>query len=223
MKRPQRGARAGQGEQDGRERILAAAIKAFSEVGYEGASTAGIARAAGVAQPLVHHHFGSKEGLWRAAIDVVFANIPALPTPSEDMSLRDSLLATTEVFVQFVAQHPEATRIISREGAVPSPRLDYLIERHLARPFGAVVGLLQHAQREGVVVAEIRPDLALFLILGAGSHLFDIGALAAGTQGIDVRRAATRDAFSLLLQTVLTRGILADDPRPQPRRRLRAR
>src|SRR5947208_3696369 len=47
-------------DQAGRERILAAAIRSFSEVGYEGTTTAGLARDAGVTQPLVHHHFGSK-------------------------------------------------------------------------------------------------------------------------------------------------------------------
>ena len=56
-------------EPDGRERILTAAIRSFSEVGYAGTTTAGIARDAHVTQPLIHHHFGSKDGLWRAAVD----------------------------------------------------------------------------------------------------------------------------------------------------------
>ena len=47
-------------EKDGRERILAVAIRSFSEQGYEGTTTAGIAREVGVTQPLVHHHFGSR-------------------------------------------------------------------------------------------------------------------------------------------------------------------
>src|SRR5262245_11731833 len=88
-------------EQDGRQRILAAAIRAFSELGYAGATTAGIARAAGVAQPLVHHHFGSKDGLWRAAIDSVFSQIPSMP--GGDLPPRGTLMVIVEQFVRFVA------------------------------------------------------------------------------------------------------------------------
>src|SRR5206468_3946349 len=35
-------------DQDGRERILSVAIRSFSELGYEGTTTAGVARDAGV-------------------------------------------------------------------------------------------------------------------------------------------------------------------------------
>lgn len=59
----------------GRDVILEAAIAEFAEHGYRGASTAGIARRAQVTQPLVHHHFGSKEGLWNEVLKVAFLRI----------------------------------------------------------------------------------------------------------------------------------------------------
>src|SRR5262245_63501053 len=102
--------------QDGRERILGTAIRTFSELGYAGTTTAGIARAAGVTQPLVHHHFGSKDGLWRAAMDAAFANVPRLVTNVDGSSPGETLLDIVERFVRFVAAHPEVTRIIAREG-----------------------------------------------------------------------------------------------------------
>jgi AcrR family transcriptional regulator len=52
-----------------REKILAAARSHFSEVGYEGATVRGIAAAAAVDPALVLHYFGSKEGVFRAAMD----------------------------------------------------------------------------------------------------------------------------------------------------------
>lgn len=192
----------------GRERILVAAIRAFSEVGYEGATTAGIARAAGVAQPLVHHHFGSKDGLWQAAIDAVFSKIPSLPAPGDESALRGALIEIVEQTVRFVAANPEATRIIAREGAAPSARLDYLLKKYLHQPFREVVDLLRAAQMAGVVSREIRPELCLFLILGAASHLFDVGALAERSQGIDTSTEWTRDAFTKLMRTLLEDGLL---------------
>jgi AcrR family transcriptional regulator len=196
-------------EQDGRERILAAAIRAFSEIGYAGSTTAGIARAAGVAQPLVHHHFGSKDGLWRAAVDAVFADIPKLRTGGE--SPRETIMSVVDEFVGFVAAHPEATRIVAREGAAPTPRLEYLLKRYLHGPFREIVDVFRAAQIGGIIPVDVRPELCLFLILGAGSHLFDVSALAERSQGIDTTAAWTREAFRALMRTVLEQGLFRRD------------
>jgi AcrR family transcriptional regulator len=51
-----------------RGRILVAAIQAFARSGFDGASTREIAEAAGVTDPLVFYHFGSKAGLYLAAV-----------------------------------------------------------------------------------------------------------------------------------------------------------
>ncbi|GAA1014788.1 TetR family transcriptional regulator [Streptomyces sp. F-3] len=61
---------------DTRDLILTAARKEFSEHGYEKTSVRGIAKAAGVDSALVHHYFGTKEQVFEAAIEVIFA--PAL-------------------------------------------------------------------------------------------------------------------------------------------------
>ena len=195
-------------EQDGRERILTAAIRAFSEVGYAGATTAGIARAAGVTQPLIHHHFGSKDGLWRAAVDAVFSNVPRLVRTTGGAPPGETLMEIVERFVRFVAAHPEATRIIARESTAPTPRLDYLLKRYLHEPFREVVDVLRAAQNAGVVTPDIRPELALFFVLGAGSHLFDVSALAERSQGIDTTASWTREAFVVLMRAVLEQGLL---------------
>jgi len=52
----------------GRERILRAALKLFSEFGYAGTSIRDIASEAGVSLGLIRIHFGAKEEL-RAAVD----------------------------------------------------------------------------------------------------------------------------------------------------------
>ena len=194
-------------EQDGRERILAVAIRAFSEVGYEGTTTAGIARDAGVTQPLVHHHFGSKEGLWRAAMDALFANVPSVIARAAGEPPPDSLLAIVEGFVRWVAAHPEVTRVIARTGATPSPRLDHLVQRYLREPLRQVAEVVRAGQRAGVIAPDVRPDLLLFLILGAGSHLFDVKAFAQRSLGIDVTAPGTRDQFVALVRMLLERGL----------------
>jgi AcrR family transcriptional regulator len=52
-----------------RERILAAARAHFSEAGYDGATVRSIASLAGVDPALISHYFGSKEGVFLAAVE----------------------------------------------------------------------------------------------------------------------------------------------------------
>ena len=194
-------------DHDGRERILSVAIRSFADLGYEGTTTAGVARDAGVTQPLVHHHFGSKEGLWRAAMEALFSNVGPIVTDRTEGSPRDRVLTIIERFVRFVAAHPGATRVMAREGAAPSPRLTYLIDRYLREPFYQVVGAVQEAQHAGLIATDVRPDLLLFLVLGAGSHLFDVTALAHESLGIDAHATSTQDEFLALVHALLEQGL----------------
>lgn len=56
------------GGTDTREQILVAARAAFAERGYDGATLRAIAAAADVDAALVHHYFGTKEGLFVEAV-----------------------------------------------------------------------------------------------------------------------------------------------------------
>ncbi len=57
-------------EQDTRMRILAAAKGVLMEAGYAHLSTRGIAEAAGVPLSQIHYHFGSKQKLMLAVLDM---------------------------------------------------------------------------------------------------------------------------------------------------------
>ena len=52
-----------------REAILDAAEPLFAERGFGESNLREIAREAGVTRSLIHHHFGSKEGLWHAVVE----------------------------------------------------------------------------------------------------------------------------------------------------------
>src|SRR5580700_11550563 len=58
-----------------RERVLAAALDLFSELSFDGATTREIAARAGVTQPLLNYHFSTKDELWQAAVDGLFAEL----------------------------------------------------------------------------------------------------------------------------------------------------
>ena len=67
---PQTTRRTAQGEAS-RNRIIAAALKLFSDHGYAGASVDAICKEAGVVKTALYWHFGSKDGLLSATVDHV--------------------------------------------------------------------------------------------------------------------------------------------------------
>src|SRR5919198_3988205 len=52
-----------------RSAIIEAALRVFSDGSYAGATTAEIAREAGVSEPLLYRHFSSKRALYFACLD----------------------------------------------------------------------------------------------------------------------------------------------------------
>ena len=60
---------------DIRERLLDAALVEFGAKGFDGASTRAIARRIGAHQPQINYHFDTKEALWTAAVDHLFAEL----------------------------------------------------------------------------------------------------------------------------------------------------
>jgi AcrR family transcriptional regulator len=69
-----------------RQQILSVAQDAFMRAGYRGTTALEIGRAAGVSEKLVLKHFGSKEGLFRAA--VVEPMLELMMRANEDARLR---------------------------------------------------------------------------------------------------------------------------------------
>ncbi len=95
-------------------RILDAALKLFSEKGYEGTSTREICELAGITKPTLYYFFESKEGVYRALIkkafdqnnDIIAAGL-AMPG-----SLRDRLKKIAELTFESVRAHPALLRFL---------------------------------------------------------------------------------------------------------------
>ena len=105
---PARAAGRRPGESGTRAAILEAARAAFAETGYDRATIRGIAAAAGVDPALVLHYFGSKEGLFEAALE--------LPVRPADVFARGAAagpdqLGATVVRTFLEAWEPPETRV----------------------------------------------------------------------------------------------------------------
>jgi AcrR family transcriptional regulator len=131
----------GTSQEDGRSRILAAAIEVFSACGFDGSSLRHIGERAGVQHQLVVYHFKTKDGLWRAAIATFFTQIgarrQAWAALRQAQGAAAALRQLVREFVHFTAERPQYHRIATFEGRTDSERLRWLVEAYV-RPFYAI-------------------------------------------------------------------------------------
>jgi AcrR family transcriptional regulator len=99
-----------------RDLILEAAQRVFAEKGYGEAKVADIAQAAGVATGTVYAIFPGKQDLYRAIhranLDELSRRYAAIP-PTR--SVRETLLARSEISARFLTSRPDYLRIYLRE------------------------------------------------------------------------------------------------------------
>ena len=171
-----------------RDRILDAALDLFSELSYDGATTREIAARAGVTQPLLHYHFSSKDELWCAAVDRIFAELnEALSGRAQGLRGVDDLTVAKLLireFVGFCAAHPQLHRIITQECKADGPRMDWLVERHVRPVYEQTTALL-----DGLVAAGHLPDFPAahlyYILTGAAPTMFVLGPECRRLTGLD--------------------------------------
>ena len=171
-----------------RERILAAALDLFAERSFEGASTRLIAERAGVRQPLLTYHFGSKTELWRAAVGRLFEELARALT-ERVAGLRgvdEETVARLVVadFVRFSASHPELHRIIMQECKTEGDRLAWLVEAHIQPLYALAVAMFEPLVAAGKMRNVPAPHL-YYLLTGAVATIFVLAPECRLLTGVD--------------------------------------
>jgi AcrR family transcriptional regulator len=167
-----------------RPKLLEAAIQEFAASGYDGATTAGIARRAKAPQPLVHHHFGSKENLFREALDVLFKEFRSEVLEAD--AGQGDVGAILRRFILFTARRPQLVRIWVIESARRGPHAKYVIEKYI-RPLTELMRpVLRSTVSEGVLPA-VDETLLLFAAQGIGSYPFLVTEQVRQLSGMDAQ------------------------------------
>ena len=97
--------------------ILTTASRLFAEKGYTNATTSEIARAAGVAEGTLYHHFGSKDGIFLTLFD---ETIDGFLDGIEELLAREStgremLAALARFLFDYVSRHREQYLFLLRD------------------------------------------------------------------------------------------------------------
>ena len=171
-----------------RDEILAAAIQVFSQKTFEGASLSEIAQAANISHPLVHYHFGSKEKLWKAAVEHVWSNLRhdyrAIIEASVDIQPIDTLKILCRAYGHFATKHPQHIGMITNEIRSSGPRFDWLIDNYILPIHRDMNQVIQKAIDMGQV-KKIPMEVITLIMFVSISHFFSVSPLVQKIYGID--------------------------------------
>jgi len=194
------------------ERILETALHAFATYGYDGVSIRTLNKELGVSHSAIYQRFGSKDGLWHAAVDHGFGRItrhmadvfdPTITDPLEQLRLWIRRL------MEFSAEHPEILGLMNIEGRQDTSRLDYIFGTYIEGAMGRVAGLLTHLEGEG----RIRPTPLRtfhFLVSHGGAAPYTLVALAEHFDPTSPLAPAEVEAQSELVANMIVAGLAVD-------------
>lgn len=193
------------------QKLLDAAIEAFSQNGFKGTSTRDIAERANVHHPLITYHFKNKGELWRAAVDRIFREF--------NISLVKAMALVTEVgpkqraeafirtYVKYSFSHPALHKIILQESSYPSDRLDWLVENHLKPLYVMVVAQLAQLQELGISPPG-NPALLYNMIRVSAGGLLALGLEVKATSNINFDQEQQREELAEMIIRTFLPGIV---------------
>lgn len=169
-----------------RIRIVEAAVEAFAERGFHGASTREIAARCGVTQGLVTYHFQNKDTLWREAATHLCSGMlegirtrVAAQAPETPRALARAMV---RAYVLLAAERPAVLRLMMQESHTDDERVQWLVDTHLRMMHQSFVGLMTLA---GVVADAREASHLYYSMVGAGSLMFGVQAAARRLTGLD--------------------------------------
>jgi TetR/AcrR family transcriptional regulator len=157
---------------DTRLKIIRSALSEFARLGFETASTRGIAEAAGVQHSLVLYHFGSKDELWYDAVKEAVSWYSrrefGVVRPVQGGDPVTALKRNFAYYIRFTAKYPELFRIMTHENALRSDRLAWFVANHVRPTVGYLIELIRRAQAQrGFIQGD--PLRLIYLFHGAAT------------------------------------------------------
>lgn len=210
LNRRQRGRKAGdeQESQKSREAILDAALKAFAREGYDGASMPKIARLAGIAPPLIHYYFGSKENLWRETVDHSLGELRreaiAICAATRALAPLDRLRALLQAHSEFAAKWPDHFFMIIAEARSDSERFDWVQEHYTGVLFEQVLDILRDARAGNTIRDLDLEQIAIMLVGGILVHFTVIPRNHAPARDERAAAAYCETLFDMVLNGLAT-------------------
>ena len=154
-----------------REQLISVATRLFAERGYEATTTAAIAEAAGVTEPILYRHFQSKQDLFVAIVremsELTLRHWNALIAGTADPA--EAIRRIARQFPEHVAQLADAYHVI--HGALSTSRDRQVLKvmhEHYVQIEEFFVGIITRGQKAGLVRRDLDPRLPAWQLIYLG-------------------------------------------------------
>ncbi len=181
-----------------RAAILNAALMVFAERSYAGATTAQIARQAGVSEPILYRHFASKQNLYIACLDEAWQRIRTRIEAEIEhrgaaegwravgpATLREMKVVVPSLWMQAITEAGEDAEL-----------RDY-VRRHMGEAHDYFADVLRRVQAEGGIDADRDPEVEAWIFV-AGILLVSIADRLGGPLSAEDFEAIKRERLRWL-------------------------
>jgi len=158
-----------------RESILRAAIKVFAKHGYDGGSVEKISTAARSYDRMIYYYFGSKEGLFIAVLEEIYARFNEAESALELNTERpvESLETVIHFIVGYYRKNPEFVTLLNSENL---HRGRHIAKSLRAREYSSpAIGVIDDLLRCGAAKGLFRRDVSgrdLYMMIAAMGYFY---------------------------------------------------
>lgn len=196
-----------------RAALLESAETIFLEKGFGNTSLSEIARHAGITKSLIHHYFGSKEGLWREVKTRRFMHYAEqqMEMINEAQPTADLLKKSIALYFDFLRRNPQIVRVLAWMFLEQDQEDCLDFDREL---ISLGVDKIRLAQDQGELRTDIDARFILFVFIGLCQHWFhnkDHFMSSFGFEGISGDLA---DAYLDAMTKIFFEGVLSDKSNP---------
>jgi AcrR family transcriptional regulator len=155
-----------------RAAVLDTASRVFARCSYRGATTAEIAREAGVTEPILYRHFASKQALYLACIESAWQRVQAAwdEAVANEPDPRAWTQAMAEAFFEFKEQRSAVAQLwlqaLTESG--DDPEIRRYLRRHLRDVHAFVAEVVTRCQAAGAIPAERDPRAEAWIFIAVG-------------------------------------------------------
>jgi TetR/AcrR family transcriptional regulator len=155
-----------------RAAVLDTACRVFSRGTYHGTTTAEIARAAGVSEPILYRHFPSKRDLYLACVEEMFRRTKGRWEEAlrEESDPAEWLAAMGRAFHEWKEQRALVSSLWLQSLAEASedPKIRAHVRDHLRKVHAFVADIVRRSQAEGGIDRERDANAEAWIFLGVG-------------------------------------------------------
>ena len=155
-----------------RQALIDTAIRVFSDGSYRGTTTAEIARAAGISEPILYRHFASKRDLYLAALDHVWGNMRAVweAALADSANVREAFeaIGRSHVSVHDCKFQMAELWVQALSEATEDPELRKHLRSHMREVHDFIADVIRQGQAQGVLNASRNPDSEAWTFLAGG-------------------------------------------------------